>query len=151
MPNAGEIVKVEVSLPKTKWDIGPDTPMNLCPTSYDLNTNEGKVAVINAKSPGNLIVRPNEPLEMVATNYLIYPDKVVNEETGELEEICRTVLFDQHGNTFVTSSEHFPDKLRDIENVFGPAIWSNGIRFSISERRNRSNTRTYHDCRIQLP
>lgn len=120
-----------------------------CPTNLDLDTNNGKALAIAASNPSDLEITDGRGLTAVFTHYLIFADQSVDEETGEVSEFPRTVLYTREGLTFRTSSEHMPHKIAQICDLFGEGGWGQGIRIRISERRSRKTGRTYHDLRIE--
>lgn len=121
-----------------------------CPTNLDLNTHRGKALAIAASNPSDLEIHDECGIVDTFTNYLIFHDSQIDEDTGEVSEFPRTVLFTRGGLTYRTSSEHMPHKIAQICDLFGESGWRDGIKLRIMERRSRKTGRTYHDLRVEM-
>lgn len=102
----------------------------------------------SAMSPGDLDIGDNGHIEFVAVAYLIFPDARTDEETGEVNEFSRTCFFGHDGQTYRTSSELMPHRVKALTELYTPDEWVQGIKLRISERRSRKTGRTYHDIRV---
>lgn len=116
-------------------------------TNLDLTTYAGKALILKAGSPGDYEVRADKPLRMTVHAYAVFPDTAVNEETGEISEFARTVLFDAQGKTFRTSAAHAPTRFLIAAALFTPQQWQAGIPFVITARTGKRD-RVYHDIQI---
>lgn len=116
-------------------------------TNLDLTTYQGKALILKAGSPGDYEVRSDKPLAMIVHAYAVFPDTAVNEETGEVSEFVRTVLFDKDGKTFRTSAAHAPTRFLIAASLFTPQQWQAGIPFIIKARTSKRD-RVYHDIQI---
>jgi hypothetical protein len=138
-----ELVNRALSVPKQ------GTRITLCPTSLDLNTIRGKALMLKASSPGDYDVKPGVPIRLIVCHWAVIPDTQVDEETGELHEFVRTVLYDAEGKTFRTSSAHSPMRLCAMLELFSPAEWANGIPVIVVARQSKRG-RVYHDVEVDL-
>jgi hypothetical protein len=116
-------------------------------TNLDLTTYQGKALILKAGSPGDYEVKADKPLRMTVHAYAVFPDTAVNEETGEVSEFARTVLFDKDGKTFRTSAAHAPTRFLIAASLFTPDQWVKGIPFVITARTGKRD-RVYHDIQI---
>jgi hypothetical protein len=116
-------------------------------TNLDLTTFAGKALILKAGSPGDYDVKADKPLRMIVHAYAVFPETLVNEETGEVKEITRTVLFDREGKTFRTSAAHAPTRFLIAASLFTPQQWVNGIPFVVTARTGKRD-RVYHDIQI---
>jgi hypothetical protein len=134
----------------SSFDPRPGCSLAECPTNLDLDTDEGKAMAFSAMSPGDLDIGNEGYVEFVATKFLIFPDTRLDEETGEVIEFSRTVFFGTDGQTYRTSGEMMPHRVKALCQLFSPERWKQGIKLRVSERRSRKTLRTYHDIRIAL-
>lgn len=124
------------------------TPLSECPTSLDIRTKRGKALLIAAGNPGSFEMSGNGVVKIRATDWLLMPDFGTDPETGEYKEYVRLVLFDKSGNTYRTTSAHGPKRLAAMLQLYSRDEWDMGIDITITERRSRKTSRTYHDIRV---
>jgi hypothetical protein len=122
--------------------------MAVVQTNINSSTLAGKAMLLAARSPSDIEFSREGIAEILATHWAIFPDRGVNEETGEESEFVRTVLFDRHGRTFRTTSERAPERVYDLTSLFSPAEWAAGIPVVILQRRSTKTGRTFHDFRL---
>lgn len=124
-----------------------ETPLTKCPTSLDLSTDHGRVLAIAAGNPGDLELDKNGVLVIAVHDFLIVPDEQVDEETGELHQFVRTILFDAQGRTFRTTAAHAPHRIAAVMDVYGTSTWPRGVKLVIRARMGKRQ-RVYHDIRL---
>jgi hypothetical protein len=120
-------------------------------TNLDLSTERGKALLINASNPADLVFDKDRQIRITAVNFLLFPDQVQDEDTGELREFTRTVLIDREGHTYQTTSMFAPRRMRAVLRLWSPERWAEGITFVITERQSRRPGRKYHDMRVEVP
>lgn len=124
--------------------------VNIAQTNIDVRTLAGKAMLMAARSPSDIEFSKEGVAEIMATHWAVFPDRGVNEETGEESEFVRTVLIDRHGRTFRTTSAQGPERVCDLVSLFSATAWENGIPIVILQRRSPKTGRTYHDFRLNI-
>lgn len=127
----------------------PGTALALCPHNIDMSTQRGKALMLKAGSPGELEVKDDKPLRMLAVSYLIMPDSQIDDKTGELKEFVRCVFFDAAGRHYRTTAAHGPFRIKAMCDLYTDDEWQRGIPLIISVRKSKRGT-TYHDIQIEL-
>lgn len=121
------------------------------PTNIDTNTMRGKATLLRVMGPSEYKIEAGQCLPMLATHWLMMPDVVADEKTGEVREIVRVVLIDKHGKHFRTSSAHMPFRLRALLELFSAEEWADGIPLIISTRPSTKHRGSvYHDIQIDI-
>ena len=132
-------------------------PLQSCPTNIDTSTYRGKVLLLAAKNPADVVIDPNSKDEegrayiiITAHYYLVYPDEILDDASGEVKQFQRTVFISEVGKTFKTSSPFAVQRIKDVTDLFGPDVWNSGVRLRITERKSRNPKRQspYHDIRL---
>ncbi len=127
------------------------TPITRCPTNLNLSTNKGRALAVNGASPANYEVTADKPLHIVATHWLILPDGQVDEETGEVREFPRVVLYDAEGKTFRTTGIAAPAKIKLLSDMYDSDAWARGIPLLVtvlpSKKRKGAH---WHDIRVDI-
>lgn len=118
-----------------------------CPTNIDKTTPLGKALLIAAGNPSDYEPDKQGVVRILATHWLVYPDSGHDEETGEVREFARTVLFDASGKHYRTTAAHGPSRLAATLSLFDSEQWRRGIPFVVSQRMGKRG-RTYHDIRL---
>lgn len=127
-----------------------ETPLHQCPTSLDLSTDHGRAMALAAGNPGDIEIGKEGYVIVDAYGYLIVPDEQVDEDTGELHQFVRTILFTRDGQTFRTTAAHAPHRVQAVLDLFGPHAFENGVRLIIRNRVGKRG-RVYHDIRLAPP
>lgn len=129
----------------------PDARPEEWTTNLDVTTPRGKAMLIAACNPADVVIGEDDRLRFVATHYVVYPDEVLNRETGELEPCGVLALIDKDGRTFKTKSEYAPKSLHRVLKLYNEAEWARGMVFIITSRKSRGGPGRYHDLRVELP
>lgn len=87
--------------------------------SFTPETPEDKVKLYNAMNSPMYRLKSmiNKPIKMV--DAVLIPAQTVNEETGEVQNVIRSVIIDDQGNTYAASATGVITSLRNLVNVFG--------------------------------
>lgn len=125
-----------------------DTPLMACPTNLNLNTARGKALAIAAGSPADIVPDQMGEAHITAVNWLIFPDRRADPETGKIGQFSRLVFFDAEGRTLHSTASHAPQVMRRMLDLYDDDDWKRGINIVVRARRNRANTATYHDFRV---
>jgi hypothetical protein len=116
-------------------------------TSLSLNTREDKLKYLNKINNSEpLVEQVGETLKVV--DVVIQGVRIVNEQTGTVEDTLRTTLIDVDGNAFHATSKGIAQILRQTFNVMGtPDSWldNKGNRIPLEvkpvEKRGRNGYR----------
>lgn len=124
-----------------------DASLAECPTSLDLTSDNGKMLALNAGNPGDIEIGKEGYVIVEAHAFLIVPDEQVDEETGELHQFVRTILFERDGRTFRTTAAHAPHRIAATIDLYPRAFIDHPIRYIIRNRLGKRG-RMYHDIRL---
>jgi hypothetical protein len=119
--------------------------------TLNLNTEEGKAALVAAGSPGDYAIPEGDRLRMTVCDVAVFWDQETDEDTGEVREFVRTCFYDRAGRTFRTSSPHAPHFFARCVDVYGMERIRAGLPITVCERRSKREKRMYHDFRVDLP
>lgn len=143
----GEIVPRETQY--QRWEVDLRTPFAALPTNINLTTKHGRALAQAATQIADYQLDQQGRCMLRVTHWLLYPDIIENEQTGELDEVVWLVLFDKDGKTFKTTGYAGRQAIRAAAELFSAYEWAEGIPFIITSRLN-SNKRICHDIRIVL-
>lgn len=124
-----------------------DTAPQLFPRTFALGDYHGKAMLMAAANPSDYKPDQNGVVRIRVRHWIVLPDQRITEETGEVRDFPRTVLFDAQGKHFRTSAPHAPQRLYAAMQLFEAEEWARGIPFVISLRRGLRG-RDYHDIRL---
>lgn len=127
----------------------PGTPLVNCPTNLDGDVGSMRTALIKGTSPGDLDAELHAKgyVSLRLRYFLCFPDERTDEETGEVNQFTRTVLYDMDGRTLRLSSAHAPQRICHLMEMFSPEEWEEGIPIRVSIRKSRRN-REYADIQL---
>ena len=128
-----------------------DSDPNTWTTNLDVSDPRQRAVFIGATNPADVDMGERDCLRFVATHYLVYPDEILNRETGELQPGGRLVLIDKEGKTFKTCSEFAPKTFKKILALYNDEEWRAGIAFIITSRKSRGGPGRYIDLRVEIP
>lgn len=125
------------------------TPLMECPTSLDLTTRHGESLAFSATSPGDLdlILFTRGEVVIEACDYMCFPDERIDEETGEVSQFTRTVLYDVCGSLLRLSGKHIPHKIAALCDMYGWPRWEHPVKLRVKTRKGRRGW-DYHDIQI---
>lgn len=145
-----ELIIPEPERERSMLFVRPDA----CPADYPTNLPDspwGRALRVNAENASEYEADRSGVVEMDVAYFLVHPSERVNEETGEVADVLRTVLIDPSGKHIATTSEVVRRRMLSLIGHFGFGPWLPPVRVQIRSRRNRGNTRTYHEMVIVLP
>jgi hypothetical protein len=116
--------------------------------NFDLTTEDGKAALINASNVPDWI--PSEGTTEVASivHYVCFPDKYVDRETGEVVETTACVFVADDDKVFKFQNEWSLRRLNAMLTLYSPARWSQGVRMEFFSKPSRYKGRRYGSFRI---
>lgn len=126
-----------------------DTDVWDWPTTLDLTTPRGRALVVHAGNPADVQFERDDRIRFVACDFLVYPDELINPQTGEVAQGCRVVMFDSHGRTFKTTSEYVAHRLAAVLQLYTVQEWRAGIPFVITRRPSKRHPGgSYHQLEV---
>ena len=103
--------------------------------SISAETEESKKQLFNALETCDALLNDCVGQEIELKDIYVEERQVVNEETGELKNKYRTILFDKNGQTYATGSYGIYNIIRKIVSIYGlPTTWEKPIKVKVSKR-----------------
>lgn len=119
------------------------------PTTLDLSTPRGRALAVHAGNPADVQFTTEDTIRFRACDFLVYPDEVTNQKTGEIVQGCRVVMFDREGRTFKTTSEYIAHRLAAVLQLYTVQEWRDGIPFVITRRPSKRHPGgSYHQLEV---
>lgn len=118
------------------------------PTSLDVSTEAGQLALANATGPADFVFDELDGQTFDVVHYVCWTDWSVDEQSGEVREHPRTTLIDKDGQTLQTTSEFVPHKLARLIAAGRRAPFDPPLRIEVVKRQSRRKGRVYHDLKI---
>lgn len=129
--------------------ISPQTPIDRCPTNLNLADPKDAALAVSAVGLADILLDQTGRAVIRAVKYLIYGDWLANEQTGELNPVTWTVLIDNDGRIFKTTSVFGPRAVRAAAELFSAEEWRHGITFEVTTRMTAAK-RLAHSFRVSL-
>lgn len=99
------------------------------------NTEESKKQLFNALETCDALLNECVGQEIELKDIYVEERQVLDEETGEVKNKYRTILFDANGQTYATGSYGIYNIIRKIITIYGyPTDWENPIKVKVSKR-----------------
>lgn len=99
------------------------------------NTEESKKQLFNALETCDALLNECVGQEIELKDIYVEERQVFDEETGEIKNKYRTILFDANGQTYATGSYGIYNIIRKIISIYGyPTDWENPIKVKVSKR-----------------
>lgn len=98
-------------------------------------TDEDKKKLFNALEGCDLLLNDCVGTEINLKNVYIEQRQIVDDETGEVKNKFRTILFDENGQTYATGSYGIYNVVKRIFRSFGfPTTWKNPLKVKVEKR-----------------
>lgn len=105
----------------------------LCSIVAKPGDKQAAKAIFNAMNNPTYKVSDFINKEICVENVLIEVNDVLNEESGELDRVPRTVLIDTDGNSYQATSKGIFTSIKNAYMAFGNAPWEGGIAFTVKQ------------------
>lgn len=105
----------------------------LCSIVAKPGNKQAAKAIFNAMNNPTYKVSDFINKEICVENVLIEVNDVLNEESGELDRVPRTVLIDTDGNSYQATSKGIFTSIKNAYMAFGNAPWEGGIAFTVKQ------------------
>lgn len=103
--------------------------------SKAVETQEEKKELFNALESCDALLNDCVGQEIEIKDIYIEEKNVVDEETGELKNKFRTILFDNNGQTYATGSYGIYNVIRKIIGIYGlPDTWESPLKVKVTKR-----------------
>lgn len=112
-------------------------------TSLDLSSPEQKVKLYNAINGATDKISALINVEIKMMDAVMIPSQAVDDKTGELKYIVRSIIIDTDGNSYASSSSGMQNSLRNILAIFGTLHFDEGLKVKIKQvetKRGRTFT-----------
>ena len=111
-------------------------------TNLDMNNVEIKKLAFNMMNNPNIRLSSMEGKPIQAKDYVIDDVRIVNQETGEVQDTQRLVIRDEKGETYHTMGRGLVESFNRILDVFGDS-WGDGYKLIVKQINTSTGKRTY--------
>lgn len=105
----------------------------LCSIVPEAGNKEQAKAVYNAMNNPTHRLRDFVNKKILVENVLIEVNDVMNEDTGEIDRVPRTVLIAPDGTSYQATSKGVFTSIKNAYQAFGQAPWVGGIEFEVKQ------------------
>lgn len=103
--------------------------------SIEAVTEESKKQLFNALETCDALLNDCVGQEIELKDIYVEERQVADEETGEIKNKFRTILFDVNGQTYATGSYGIYNIIKKIVQIYGlPTSWENPIKVKVAKR-----------------
>lgn len=103
--------------------------------SIEAVTEESKKQLFNALETCDALLNDCVGQEIELKDIYVEERQVTDEETGEIKNKFRTILFDVNGQTYATGSYGIYNIIKKIVQIYGlPTTWENPIKVKVAKR-----------------
>ena len=97
-------------------------------------TVEERKALLNAVEKCDVLLNDIVGQEINLKDYYSEEKTVLDEATGTVKPSFRTILFDTEGKTYATGAYGIHNVIKQIEFVYGPATWEDGVLVKVAKK-----------------
>ena len=112
-------------------------------TTLPLQTDEDKKAAYNLMTIPDGSIMDMIGKEIEVSNLILQPAALLDDDTGELVRMVRTILVTPDGKGYVCSSKGILGDLAKIETFWGPAPWFPAIKVTIRQVPHKGKWRLF--------
>ncbi len=105
----------------------------LCSIVPEAGNKEQAKAVYNAMNNPTHRLRDFVNKKILVENVLIEVNDILNEDSGEVDRVPRTVLISPDGTSYQATSKGVFTSIKNAYQAFGPAPWAGGIEFEVKQ------------------
>lgn len=143
-----------VLAPRAPIPSAPPAPLDspeTWPTSLDLSTTAGKIALVKLSGVAQLNVAEAGDSVYRIVGYVMHPDSRADEETGEISEYTRTAFLTDDGRTIASTGMSVTRKWLMIVRMMGNPSVENPIPVTFAKVKSRRPGRTFDDVELVAP
>lgn len=128
----------QVSVVKMDLDVlNHPTDSMLCTVSFE--SQKDKIKVYNAITDPSKKMDEMVNLPFNLKDVIAHPVELIDEETGEVNHMLRTILIDDKGNSYAGVSAGVVSALQRIFSLFGkPQTWAEPLKVKLVKRDTRN-------------
>lgn len=108
--------------------------MNKTFSSMKLETIEERKGLFNALETCDVLLNDVVNTEILIKDVYIEERQVVNEDTGEVQNKYRTIIFDTDGKTYATGAYGVYNSIKKLIQVYGLPTWDNGVKVKVAKK-----------------
>lgn len=116
-------------------ELAPVNNENLC--AFDAETLEDKKVLYNAiNSPDYRVADMiNKPINIRYA--MTMPVTIVDDETGEMKELQRSIIIDTNGKSYSAVSAGIASSIRNVYSIFGTLNFPDGIQVVVKQSKTK--------------
>lgn len=107
---------------------------SLCSIVAEPGNKEQAKIVFNAMNNPTHSVRDFVNKKIVVENVLVEINDILNDETGEIDRVPRTVLISPDGTSYSATSKGVFTSIKNAYLALGAAPWTGGIEFEVKQK-----------------
>lgn len=111
-------------------------------TNLDMNNVENKKLVFNMVNSPNIRLSSMVGKSIHAKDYVVDNVSIVNQETGEVQDMQRIVIRDENGETYHTMGRGLVESFTRILDLFGDT-WGDGYNLIVKQINTSTGKRTF--------
>lgn len=101
--------------------------------SFECTDEGSKIALYNAINSVDQKVSDYINKNILLKDVVCVPVQLVNEETGEVTEAVRSILFDDAGTTYACTSSGIFNSLKNIKRIFGTLHFDEPLKVQVAQ------------------
>lgn len=105
----------------------------LCSIIPEPGNKEQAKSIYNAMNNPTYKISDFVNKKIIVENVLIEVNDVLNEDTGEVDRVPRTVLISPDGTSYQATSKGIFTSIKNAYQAFGAAPWPGGIEFEVKQ------------------
>lgn len=105
----------------------------LCSITPEPGNKEQAKAVFNAMNNPTYKLRDFVNKKILVENVLVEINDIMDEDTGEIQRVPRTVLISPDGTSYQATSKGVFNSIRNAFQAFGQAPWKGGVEFEVKQ------------------
>lgn len=99
------------------------------------DTDDAKKKLFNALETCDALLNDCIGQEINLKDIYVEEREIIDDETGEVKNKYRTILFDENGQTYATGSYGIYNIIKKIVSIYGlPQSWENPVKVKVSKR-----------------
>ena len=103
--------------------------------SVNAESEEEKKKLFNALESCDVLLNDCVGQEIEIKDIYVEQRQVIDDETGEVKEKYRTILFDKSGQTYATGSYGIYNVIKKLLRIYGlPTFWETPLKVKVTKR-----------------
>lgn len=127
-------VKNEVVVPQNNEGNFLVDDMNKTYSSMALETIQDRKDLYNALETCDVLLNDVVNTEIMIKDVYVEEREVLNEDTGEVQNKYRTIIFDLDGKTYATGAYGVYNSIKKLMKVYGLPTWEEGVKVKVAKK-----------------